>query len=110
MKYAIITAITLEATMANAQNIYHDAAPAAFTQQFASMPNSVRALYGTFQSTSFPWRKKELLIEAWGQLCFDAAANNAIAYHMWNHDIRSGWKFLSWRVEMDGEPVGGGKL
>lgn len=84
--------------------------PSAWVQHWDGIPNSVHALYGTFQMTRFPWLKKKIRIEAWGQLCFDEAANNAIAYHMYNYNMRTGWKYMSWRVEMDGPPQGGGKL
>lgn len=82
-------------------------APQEWQSHWASIPNSVRALYGTFKRTGFPWTTKEVEIEAWGQLCFDDAAARACAYHMWNHEMRTGWKFVSWRCVMDREPVGG---
>ena len=87
-----------------------DLAPSNWNEHWDNMPNSVRALYATFRSMRFPWCTKEVRIEAWGQLCFDAAAANAVAYHMYNNEMRTGWKFLSWRCEMSGAPVGGGKL
>lgn len=88
---------------------YRAAAPAEWNAHWDAMPNSVRALYATFRSTRFPWRTEEIQIEAWGQLCFDDAAARAVAYHMWNHRMRTDWVYLSWRVEMDGPCLGGAK-
>jgi hypothetical protein len=85
-------------------------APTEWNAHWDVMPNSVRALYGTFERWGIPFLKKEIRIEAWGQLCFDEAACNAIAYHMHNHGMRSGWRFVSWRCEMDGPVIGGAKL
>lgn len=87
-----------------------DHSPAAWQQHWASMPNSVRGLYATFQKRGFPWTEKEVRIEAWGQLCFDEAACRAVAYHMHNNRMVIGWKFISWRCEMDGPLTGGAKL
>lgn len=75
---------------------------------WAQMPNTVRALYGTFSRIWFPWFKYEIRIEARGQLCAEDPASRAIAYHMWNHGMRRGWRYISWRCDMDGEPYGGG--
>lgn len=90
-------------------NQYRNAAPPAWNARFDALPNSVRALYATFERTWFPLLTKEVLIEGWGQLCFDNAAAKTVAYHMWNHGMRTGWRYLSWRVEMDGPCVGGAK-
>lgn len=88
---------------------YRGAGPAEWNAHWDSLPNSVGALYATIQSTTFPWRKKEIKIDGRGQLCFDEAAARAVAYHLWNHEMRTGWVYLSWRVEMDKPCVGGAK-
>lgn len=87
---------------------YNDYAPAEWVSHWAAMPNSVRALYGIFRRGN---KTVEVQIEAWGQLCFDDAANRAIAYHMHNHprDIPSGYYYVGWRCEMDGPLLGGAK-
>lgn len=90
--------------------------PKEFAQHYAGLSNNVRALYATFAMPGTPrWFKWcvppitwEERIEAWGQLCFDEAAWNAVAYHMYNKKMTLA-RFVSWRCEMDGEPVGGGK-
>ena len=85
-------------------------APAEWNAHWASMPNSVDALYGLFWFWPLPFIIVERRIEAWGQLCFDDAANNAIAFFMYNHGMRHGWRYLSWRCEMSSTPAHGGKL
>lgn len=87
--------------------------PPAWVSHWQGMPNNVRALYATFQLRHFPWTKKEVLVyDAHGQLCFDSAANSAVAHHMWNNMPNRGseWRYLSWRAVMDKPPVAGGKL
>ncbi len=87
-----------------------DRSPPEWQAHWASMPNSVRALYATFKKIGFPWTEKEERIEAWGQLCFDDAACRAVSYWMHNKRMGGKWKFVSWRCEMDGPCVGGAKL
>lgn len=89
---------------------YRRFAPAEWHEHWDAMPNAVRALYATLRQMHFPWITKEVRIEAWGQLCYDNAAATHTAYHMWNNGMRTGWEFLSWRVEMDGPLIGGAKL
>jgi hypothetical protein len=81
-------------------------APAVVRGHWDAMPNSVRALYATVHPVGFPWLKKEIRVEAWGQLCFDDAAARHTARQMRRNHMGRGWKFLSWRVEMDGPLVG----
>lgn len=73
------------------------------------MPNSVSQLYGHFRCWLFPFVKIKLKIDGWGQLCFDDAAARAIAYHMCNNNMRYGWTYVSWSVDMNGPCVGGAK-
>ena len=83
--------------------------PREIIDHYASIPNNVRALYATFEWRFFPFIRKEVKIEAWGQLCFDDAAAQATAYHMHNNKMNA-WTYISWRCEMDGPCVGGAKL
>lgn len=86
-----------------------DSAPTAWNEHWDAMPNSVRALYATFSPKWLPFIKIEKRIRAWGQLCFDAAAARAVASHMYNEGMRSGWIYRSWRCEMDGPCEDGAK-
>lgn len=85
-------------------------APAGWNERWDSMPNAVRALYIKVRLKWFRWAVIEIRVEAWGQLCFDEAAASAAANHMWNHGMRAGWEYVSWRVEMDGPLVGDAKM
>lgn len=77
--------------------------------QYAGIPNNVLALYATFRHKWIPFLTIERKIEAWGQLCFDSAAANAVAYNMYNKGWHRNWIYVSWRCEMEGELVGGAK-
>ena len=75
---------------------------------YASMPNSVDALYAQISPPHFPFLPFWWEIEAHGQLCFDDSAANAVAYNMYNRlpNHGKGWRFHRWRCEMSGPLVG----
>lgn len=76
-------------------------APSSWNEHWDSMPNATRALYATFGLSWFPLPLRTVRIEGWGQL--GNGSPTMVAYHMWNHGMRRGWKFLLWRAEqMDG--------
>lgn len=92
---------------------FRKSAPAEWKSYWDRMPNSVSALYAIVEYKAFPaLSRKEIRVDAWGQLCFDEAAGRATAYHVFNkfplHG--KGWRMISWRVEMDGPCVGNAKM
>lgn len=74
----------------------------AFAQHFNSMPNSVRTFRGLVRKTIFgiPVRYKTITDVGWGQYAHDEDATRMVAYYLWNHNMRSGWEFVSWTAEM----------
>jgi hypothetical protein len=79
---------------------YRAFAPPAWNEHWDSMPDATRALYATICRTLLPWLPKEIEIEAWGQLGHETAAAQATAWHMHNHGMRTGWRYLGWRAVM----------
>ena len=88
---------------------YRHLVPAAVNEHYRGMPNAVDALYARIGLSWLPFITWEIEIEARGQLCFDEAAANATAFHMYNNGMRRGFRFVSWRVDMSGPLVGRAK-
>jgi hypothetical protein len=83
--------------------------PAHVLAQSDSWPNSVKQLWATFvfAPLGIPLFIETHPIEGRGQLCFDDAAARMVAYHMHNRRMNpKRWRFVSWRVDMDGPLVG----
>lgn len=81
--------------------------PTGWNERWDSMPNATRALYATFGPSWFPLPILTLQMEGWGQL--GNGSPSVVAYHMYNHGMRRGWKFLSWRAEQVDGTVRTGK-
>jgi len=81
--------------------------------RFHGIPNEVTALYAICEKKGlFGTKRRIVQIRAWGQLCFDDAACNAIASHWHNYaerDDLKDWIPVSWKCEVNGPLIGNAK-